>query len=272
LVSFESSLKLDFLYFGDLKLTGQNEIKEMLKLTKQSNQNYSTIKEICHFGATIDSDAHYYSNMLNALRNIKEYPDIEIDVLDYETGEVLKSYPLHKLFLLRSPHIENILKSGMKESLENKIELSGISIETFEIIIHYLYFNEIQNISIDNVIEILVHCDIFQLKEIIDFSLEIVISHVNLENVLDLVSFSTIYNYHNLTSKCIHYSLKNDIFFDDEMIKKLHLESRKLYLELEKKKIRKNNKLGSQKTKKKNDMLSKALNQNNIQNFLKLKK
>jgi hypothetical protein len=243
----------------------------MLKLTKNSKKQHSNIQEICYLGSTIDSDSHYHSNLLDSLKKIKEYSDIEVEILDNETDEVLKTYHLHKLFLLRSPHVGNILKSGMKESMENKIELSGISIETFEIIIHYLYFNEIKNISIENVIEVLVHCDIFQLKIIIDFCIEIVISNVNEENVFDLVSFSSIYNYHKLIAKCIQFSLKNYYLFDDELIKKLPLESRKLYLELEKKTIRKKNKLKSQSTVKK-DIISQCLNEVNIQKFLSLKK
>ena len=225
------------------------QIKEILEFTKSSTENHHFLTEIIKKKVFVNTKYLFINKFEKDLKELSTsnyLSDITVQLYNETEDEILKEYKLHKLFLFRSKHIRNILKSGMKESRENTIEFFGMTIETFDIIIKYLYTNIIEDINLEKVIEILVHCDIFQLKELIEYSLNFVKPNISIDNVLDILSFCSIYSYDDLIDFCIRFCLSHEICLDEETIKSLPMTSRTKYLEWEKKKIRKKNKLRSQ--------------------------
>eukprot|EP01080_Neovahlkampfia_damariscottae_P011212 gene11212-4034_t len=262
-----------FLYTGKLELN-ENEMKSLLVFTKKSKENFTFLDVIFKTNVNLSSQNLFVKKFQSDLRKLmtdENHSDVKIQLVNDETGEMMKEYNLHKLFLFRSKHIKNIFKSGMKESIENTIEFFGITVEIFEIIIQYLYTNEIQDINLGNVIEILVHCEVFQLKEIINYSLNIVKYNVSVDNVMDIINFSLIYEYASLIDYCIRFCFLHDLYLEDEIISNFPISTRATYLALEKKKIRKKNKLRSQLIEKSTqDLMLKSLrkiDKNNLSRF-----
>jgi len=82
------------------------------------------------------------SNCFEKLISNESTSDVTIELIDSETGEMTKIFA-HKLFLSRSPHFENMFKSGMSESTENVINLHEFTKDGFLQVLLYLYTDKI---------------------------------------------------------------------------------------------------------------------------------
>ena len=153
--------------------------------------------------------------MLAFYKNDK-YSDITITI----EGEV---FPCHKIILDQSEYFKTLLSSGMKETINNNIELKEISPKNFEVILKYLYGYtkfSIHDTPIKN--------SCFQ--NIMDYKLEDIKSIIHTSHLLSLDKLC----YQCSFTAVMHCDIKNipDLFnwmnkYDDLGFKtKLHFQSK----------------------------------------------
>ncbi|XP_078495086.1 kelch-like protein 12 [Ciona intestinalis] len=113
----------------------------------------------------------------------------------------------HKAVLAAfSKHFENKFTSG--EYLDEEIELTGFSAQTFLAVIHFVYKQTI-TISNSNVLQIYEACEQMQMNCIKEFCEDFIIEELQVGNCLRFRFFALRYQNRTLAAKCDDFILNN---------------------------------------------------------------
>lgn len=204
---------LDFLYTGDLILSGKQEISQILDLAKEYSPRklYPLLKRQCSkTQKTMEITSSIFFQIQNDLKSLflmhkekKEHHDLKLVFAD---GSVMY---LHKLFLVRSQFFQKMLKKNtFKESIDSEIDFSTFKKEIVVDIMTYLY-SDIVLINEENCIEVLIYSLKFLLPVISQYCRRFVADYLEEDNVIDLLKLADFYNDKILSSICQRYVVDN---------------------------------------------------------------
>uniref|UniRef100_A0A914Q8R2 BTB domain-containing protein n=1 Tax=Panagrolaimus davidi TaxID=227884 RepID=A0A914Q8R2_9BILA len=147
---------------------------------------------------------------------------------DFTISVENKEIKVHKLVLrTKSDVFRSMFNSKMKESIENKVEITDFSFDVVETGIKMIYnCNFETSLSIDNLMELLQFFDKYNIPSLKDKIEPFLIAHISAANVCRLINVSILSNSLKLKNKCIEFIMAamasktplNDIEILDEDI------------------------------------------------------
>ncbi|KAJ5078150.1 pep-cterm sorting domain-containing protein [Anaeramoeba ignava] len=163
-----------------------------------------------------------YEKLSNDLKTLIEnqnenYYDFEI-ICDFNSNENSiqnsnqnsneNSFKTHKSILSsRSHYFKSLFRSKMKEFQQNKIILKDVSSQILSSILNYFYSGKIE-VNLENVIEILIFSSKYLIDELIEFCLNFIKKNCQLEIVVDLLKLSDSRNLKELLDFCYQFILE----------------------------------------------------------------
>src|SRR2546430_8897527 len=116
---------------------------------------------------------------LRLLINNPKYSDLEILCEDEK-----KLYGCRAILAARSEVFNSLLYNGMKETYENQISFPEINSVGMEIVLEYTYTGSVEKESLtkENIVEAFYAADYFQLPDLQDFIMKIIIETTSKEN------------------------------------------------------------------------------------------
>jgi hypothetical protein len=140
------------------------------------------------------------------LKNLNEYLDSGIYCdLTFRIG--CEQFPCHRIILASSsPYFQALLTHTFKENSLNSIELRDIEPQTFSSLLHYIYSGQIE-LDENNVQELLIASDMFQLDEVVKFCCHYLSISLNEKNVLDVWKIANELECLSLKDDAEHYIL-----------------------------------------------------------------
>ncbi|KAL7013233.1 hypothetical protein ACKWTF_015281 [Chironomus riparius] len=195
------------------------------KVEKQLQQSISSEKElnlkIRHL-KTVEKNLTVKNQQLEKLKASLAY-----DLTCYTQNESTKDFkiiieyrefPVHKfLIIARSPTLAELLKNNPE--VEN-LNLVDISVEIFEIILKFLYTDELPGDDGTNFLLLFVAAGKLKIQKLVEHAAEKLIDHVDPENALTILPLSVNFKLHDLKVKAFKI-LKNkfsDVKFEDEWL------------------------------------------------------
>jgi hypothetical protein len=119
------------------------------------------------------------------LKNLNEYLDAGT-YCDLTLIIGNEKFPCHRIILASaSPYFQALLTHTFKENNLNSIELHDIEPQIFSLLLHYIYSGQIE-LDENNVQELLIASDMFQLDEIVQFCCRYLSISLNEKTVLDV--------------------------------------------------------------------------------------
>lgn len=104
----------------------------------------------------------------------QEGADVEFELTDSTDQPPLKNsqgtiaatvfYAHRNILSQRSEYFRVLLNNGMLESTQERIAISGVSVDMFTAVMNYIYFNKL-NPDLDSVVNIFETCDLFLLED-----------------------------------------------------------------------------------------------------------
>jgi len=129
------------------------------------------------------------SDIKNFLKTDEAFKDFRIQIDDQE-------FPVHKFLLAaRSPILAEILK--INSEVEN-LNLVDISVEIFEIILKFLYTDELPGDNGMNFLHLFAAAGKLRIQELKDFAANKIIDHIDAEKSLDILKLSNKYDHEGL--------------------------------------------------------------------------
>ncbi|KAJ5075500.1 pep-cterm sorting domain-containing protein [Anaeramoeba ignava] len=119
------------------------------------------------------------------------------------------SFKTHKSILSsRSEYFKSLFKSKMKEYQENKLILKDISSSILSSILNYFYSGKIE-INLENVIEILFFSSKYLIDELIEICLKFIKNNLQIETIVDVLKLSEAMNFNQLIDSSYHFIFQN---------------------------------------------------------------
>lgn len=226
---------LTFLYTGEIKIEGEQRIKQFLSLSKKylPKSTLEVVQRICSKSfiyldtcqlvlkqlkddlqkiskhtsitpnlATEDEDEDEDDNTQVVPEAVNHHNDLELVFRDGSTLFV------HKLFLIRSKYFHAMLTSQFKESKENRIDFSKYNKQAIIVILTYLYSGRFE-MNNENCIPVLIYSLMFRIVEVCNFCRKIVKEYLNPDVVIQLLNLAIHYNDLSLKAICINYVIEN---------------------------------------------------------------
>ncbi|XP_002736418.1 kelch-like protein 28 [Saccoglossus kowalevskii] len=157
----------------------------------------------------VNAESAEISQAMKVLRTLKQQQtrgegcDIVLQVSD-------KEYKAHTAVLVASsPYFEALLRSGMKESVENRVELHGISNVAMEIVLQYMYSGCI-DVDLFNALEVLVAADLFLMTSLKSMNEHFLSNNIDTENCLFLRALSQRFHLAILLMNCNKFLQKRE--------------------------------------------------------------
>jgi len=138
-----------------------------------------------------------------------------------------REFPLHKFLLAaRSPTLAEILKNNPE--VEN-LNLVDISVEIFEIILKFLYTDELPVSNTTNFLHLFAAAGKLKIQELKEYAASKLLNMMDAENVLEIFNISTKYEHYELKIKAFNQirakypkvDIKDEWITDGENIEKL---------------------------------------------------
>jgi len=155
--------------------------------------------------------------------------DLSLNV-DGHTGPPIHA---HRVILAtRSDTFKAMLYQGMSESVKKDISFKDIQFPILSLLVEYLYTDTVE-ISTQNVVELFVAADRFQVTRLRSLCENFFFQNVNEDNVCSVLELADKYNAKSLRQYCVNWILCNfgDMLLSDEYLnlnKELQLEINKL--------------------------------------------
>jgi len=149
------------------------------------------------------------ADLKNLLQVDEYFKDLKIVIDDHE-------FPVHKILIAgRSPTLAEILKNNPE--VEN-LNLVDISVEIFEIILKFLYTDELPGDKGTNFLHLFAAAGKLRIEDLKDFAGMRLINQVNEENALDVFKMSSTYGGDDLRQRAFEEIKKKypKITFEDE--------------------------------------------------------
>lgn len=139
---------------------------------------------------------------LNDYRENGRYCDLTFSVGD-------KQFPCHRIILASSsPYFQALLTDGFRENNLDLIELHDIESRIFSTLLLYIYSGTIE-IDNNNVQDILVASDMFQLGEVVEFCCRYLSISLNETNVIDIWKIADELRLKSLKEEAEHFMITN---------------------------------------------------------------
>ncbi|KAL7013124.1 hypothetical protein ACKWTF_015206 [Chironomus riparius] len=187
-------LKENSLSYQSRYLKCLNEIQRLKDQLKKRGQDYSQINQ---------------SDIKTFLETDETFRDFSIQIDNRE-------FPVHKFLLAaRSPTLAEILKNNPE--VEN-LKLVDISMETFEIILKFLYTDELPGDDGANFLHLFAAAGKLKIQELKNYAATKLIDQINEDNVIDILNVSKNYEHEELRTKAFEEVKKKypKIEFKDE--------------------------------------------------------
>jgi len=166
--------------FKDLRTENQLLKESKLKLQTEPEQEKLKSSELT------DKLQAGFLNDLKAFTQDETTKDFQIQIDDHE-------FPVHKFLLAaRSPTLAEILKNNPE--VEN-LNLVDISVEIFEIILKFLYTDELTDDEGTNFLHLFAAAGKLKIQELMNFAAVKIIQMITEENSLDILKLSNKYNH-----------------------------------------------------------------------------
>jgi len=192
----ESKLKLenDELKYSKSKI--QNQLQESINFEKQQNiqiEHLKTVeKKLTEKNQELEKMKTTLAYDLTSFTQNENTKDFRIIIEDQE-------FPVHKFLLAaRSPTLAEILKNNPE--VEN-LNLVDISVEIFEIILKFLYTDELPVEDGTNFVHLFAATGKLQIQELKKFAALRLIDQIDDENALEILKLSNIYDHDELKQK-----------------------------------------------------------------------
>jgi len=179
--------------YGDLVIPSEAEVKEALLLIERKK------------ASTVTVPPNTILTEFSRLVNCEEFSDI---VFVVEGKKIFA----HKLILnVRSLHFRAMLNSGMKESQQQEIEITGFTYDTMQIVMRFIYTGELANgvLHEDNWLELLESANYFKIERMKALCEQFLHSAVDIENVASLLQAADRFDARQLKSVCFEFILSH---------------------------------------------------------------
>ena len=157
-----------------------------------------------------------FSSRLRKARDENIFTDIDIQV----DGRVFSAH--RTLLVSSSDYFLHMLTGGMKEAAQSTISIGGVSAETFECVLHFIYAlccpSSLRDfVSLENVGELMCAADMFQVDDLKDALALHIADNMDDHNTLDVYVLGWKYNIPLLCSKASNLMAANmkQIMTDD---------------------------------------------------------
>eukprot|EP01080_Neovahlkampfia_damariscottae_P008181 gene8181-9_t len=139
----------------------------------------------------------------------KSYSDVQVALKT-------KNFYLHKFIISQSNYFKNMLNEEI-----SKIDLDiNIEIETFELIVKFMYTGEIKTKDPILLVKLIEASSIFEIEEISKYCYSIIYQKISIENVLPILIVSNDLKIKSVKDICFNFFLKNKT----EFMKKIKVE------------------------------------------------
>ncbi|KAM0736055.1 BTB/POZ domain-containing protein 9 [Formica fusca] len=148
---------------------------------------------------------HSLSKDIEALYLSKEYSDVTLVV----AGHKLCS---HKFILAaRSEYFRALLFNGMKESMQNEIEVNASSLPAFENLLKYIYTGcmSLANERVETILDILALAHLYVFVDLEDAISDYLREILNIKNICSILDTALLYRLKFLTNVCLEYMDKH---------------------------------------------------------------
>ncbi|KAJ5075772.1 pep-cterm sorting domain-containing protein [Anaeramoeba ignava] len=151
------------------------------------------------------------NDLQNLFQNQNQNQKEEESYFDFEIicEQNKTSFKTHKSILSsRSHYFKSLFKSKMKEYQENKLILKDVSSSILFSILNYFYSGKIE-INLENVIEILVFSSKYLIDELIEICSNFIKNNLQFETIVDILKLSESMNFNQLLDSSYQFILDN---------------------------------------------------------------
>ncbi|MEE6495170.1 hypothetical protein FKM82_001971 [Ascaphus truei] len=132
---------------------------------------------------TLDKHAQRILTQINKMRHQLEFCDVQIQIGDSLFG-------VHKLVLsASSPYFAALFAGGMKESMNDVVQIQGVESRSFEVLLDFIYTGSL-NISAENVQELMTAADMLQLSHVVELCCDFLKEQIEPGNCVGFFQFS----------------------------------------------------------------------------------
>ncbi|XP_017494731.1 PREDICTED: speckle-type POZ protein-like, partial [Rhagoletis zephyria] len=111
----------------------------------------------------------------------------------------------HKTIICaRSPVFAAMFSNECKESKENKVTISDISVEVFKEVLQFIYTNHVNQME-EYAMELLIAADKYQISELKSNCTNFIISKISTHSVVEHLIIADQYNFVRIKSSCLDY-------------------------------------------------------------------
>ncbi|KAJ5075190.1 hypothetical protein M0811_07541 [Anaeramoeba ignava] len=154
----------------------------------------------------------FYKNQSKLANDFSTFLETKIfsdfQIINENTNTI---FNCHKFVLFaRSSYFQGLFRSQMKESQEGKVEISGITDQTMEKILNFLYSGTIEY-SPENAFELLLATQKLMITDenFVNTLISFIQQNINIENAMDAFVLSYSFNIENLSTFCSSFIQKN---------------------------------------------------------------
>jgi hypothetical protein len=213
---------LTFLYTGsiDVVLSG-DQITEFLTISQEldGGQHYNMLYRMCTLTINLSLHEQVFSTYVHDMKqlfndcisSIDSEPhycsDVEIQILSTDESELLHTIHSHKLFICRSPYLDNVFQSGMEESITGVIKFNEIALNGMISVLQYMYTSEIV-VQPESCIEVLVASYMFRFPELSAYCRTMITQHLWVDNIIAVIQIAQLYGDNLLVGACVSFITK----------------------------------------------------------------
>jgi N-acetylneuraminic acid mutarotase len=163
--------------------------------------------ELYQYSYDIYSDLRQdtYLNDMKKLLNKSDFSDI---VFVFPNENSTKIFAHKGILEIRCESFRLLLKSGMKESIENKVEITDVSSKAFSALLEYLYTNQLPKLTPPEILEVLKLSDRYMLEHLKGLTERLLKKCIDMNNVNTLFMIADQYKAPKLRHWCVKFGVK----------------------------------------------------------------
>ncbi len=109
----------------------------------------------------------------------------------------------HKIILSsRCEYFRGLFDLGMKESKQDTMHISEWSMESFRVMLEFLYSDQLSSVTGENALEVLQLATTYLIQRLIDKCEEFIVENMTLDNIVELYLFSETLNLKQIQRGC----------------------------------------------------------------------
>ncbi|XP_065205252.1 speckle-type POZ protein-like [Planococcus citri] len=162
--------------------------------------DFESIRDI--FRRCSSATAHFNHLSKNFVSSFENH-----DFTDFTISVQGKDYPVHKIILASaSDYFAKMFKTGMKESAENRVEITDVDEAVMGEVLRFVYSGKCENTSTDNLAyDLIAAADKYDLDHLKKICEDSVCKSLSVDNALNILLLADRYNANKLKSKAIDF-------------------------------------------------------------------